>query len=89
MEHTSKEYICSECGYKTQQTTNHYGNTWSFGRYNTCPECPPYKKYPEYGGQTIWNYIGCKHVWESNSEYKNGTVIKCSVCSEERSVALL
>jgi hypothetical protein len=25
-----------------------------FGRFNTCQNCPPYKKYTEFGGQTVW-----------------------------------
>lgn len=54
MKHSVKQYKCTQCGYITTQTTNHYGHTWSFGRMNCCPQCPPYKKYPEYGGQTIW-----------------------------------
>lgn len=36
-----------------------YKCTWSYGHYNVCPNCPPYKKYPEYGGQTIWE---CKEM---------------------------
>lgn len=57
---TSKNYECTECGHRTKQTTNHWGSTWSWGRYNTCPSCPPYKKYPEYGGGTIWKCIDKK-----------------------------
>jgi len=55
--HTSKRYACSHCGHETQQTTNHYGQTYSAGRVNTCPKCPPYLKYPEYGGGTVWNCL--------------------------------
>lgn len=51
---TAKKYKCSQCGHEKMDTTNHYGSTWSFGRFNTCPSCPPYKKYSEFGGQTIW-----------------------------------
>lgn len=51
---TNKKYKCTQCGHETTQATNHYGPTWSVGRYNTCPSCPPYKKYQEFGGQTVW-----------------------------------
>ena len=51
---TTKKYKCKECGHITEQATNHYGSTWSWGKFNTCPKCPPYKKYPEYGGSTVW-----------------------------------
>jgi hypothetical protein len=53
-EQTTKKYRCTQCGQVTEQRTNHWGPTWSWGRTNTCPECPPYKKYPEYGGATVW-----------------------------------
>jgi len=51
---SAKRYFCNQCGFITTQTTNHYGNTWSAHRWNTCPKCPPYAKYGEFGGQTIW-----------------------------------
>lgn len=51
---STKSYRCQRCGHITQQETNHYGATWSFGRSNTCPKCPPWAKYPEFGGGTIW-----------------------------------
>lgn len=51
---TSKRYRCTQCGHEQMQTTNHYGPTWSHGHMGACPKCPPYKKYPEFGGQTIW-----------------------------------
>ncbi len=41
---TSKNYQCKECGYEKNQRTNHYGNTYSFGNYSTCPKCPPWKR---------------------------------------------
>tara|TARA_Y100000361_G_C11046934_1_gene283027 strand:- start:272 stop:475 length:204 start_codon:yes stop_codon:yes gene_type:complete len=53
----TRDYECSECGFVTTQSTNHTGSTWSWGHFNTCPKCPPYKKYPEYGGKTLWNYL--------------------------------
>lgn len=52
---TSKRYHCTRCGHVSHQVTNHYGQTWSWGRVNTCPSCPPWAKYPEYGGTTIWD----------------------------------
>ena len=52
---TDKKYQCRRCGHETQQATNHYGPTYSWGRYNTCPACPPWAKYPEFGGATVWN----------------------------------
>ena len=55
---TPKRYACTRCGHETVQTTNHQGNTWSLDHFNCCPKCPPYAKYPEFGGQTIWKYVG-------------------------------
>lgn len=54
---TEKTYECSECGHRVKQKTNHHGSTWSCGRVNACPKCPPFRKYPEYGGQTVWKCI--------------------------------
>jgi hypothetical protein len=54
---SSKKYKCIRCGHVTVQSTNHYGSTWSFGHSNTCPECPPWAKYPEYGGSTVWECL--------------------------------
>lgn len=54
---TTKLYKCAECGHTTKQDTNHNGKTWSFGHYNCCPKCPPFKKYPEFGGQTVWEFV--------------------------------
>lgn len=51
---SNKVYRCTKCGHEMVQATNHYQATWSVGRHNTCPNCPPYKKYAEFGGQTIW-----------------------------------
>jgi len=59
---TSKEYECERCGHKTTQSTNHYGPIWSHGRYNTCPSCPPWAKYPEFGGSTVWKCITKEEV---------------------------
>lgn len=54
---TTKRYQCSQCGHIVSQETNHYGQTYSLGHYNCCPACPPYKKYSEFGGRTVWNCI--------------------------------
>jgi recombinational DNA repair protein RecR len=39
-----KAYKCKECGYEKEIDTNHYGECYSWGNYNTCPSCPPYKR---------------------------------------------
>lgn len=52
--HTYKKYRCSRCGHERQINTNHYEKCSSWRRVNTCPVCPPWAKYPEYGGVTIW-----------------------------------
>jgi hypothetical protein len=54
---TFKRYRCTQCGHVVEQETNHYGATWSHGHYNCCPKCPPYAKYPEFGGATIWECL--------------------------------
>ena len=54
---TVKDYRCDRCGTVIEQTTNHFGSTWSNGHTNTCPNCPPWAKYPEFGGQTTWTCI--------------------------------
>lgn len=51
---TTKRYACSECGHIKMIATNHYGPCVSYGHYNICEQCPPYKKYPEFGGHTKW-----------------------------------
>jgi hypothetical protein len=48
---------CTQCGTESKQVTNHTGPTWSWGRYNCCPNCPPHQKYPEFGGSTTWEYV--------------------------------
>lgn len=55
---SDKRYRCRDCGHETVQSTNHTGPTWSWGRVSVCPKCPPYKKYPEFGGVTHWDYVG-------------------------------
>ena len=52
-----KDYQCSDCGHIKKIDTNHWGQCYSLGHYNTCPNCPPYKKYPEFGGSTTWNCL--------------------------------
>jgi hypothetical protein len=39
-----KPYKCKECGYEKEIDTNHYGECYSWGRYNICPTCPSYKR---------------------------------------------
>lgn len=57
MKPSRKQYACKRCGHVTMQETNHYGETYSLGRFNTCPKCPPWAKYPEYGGSTVWRCL--------------------------------
>lgn len=54
---TAKQYQCTRCGCISTKVTNHYGPTWSWNRVSVCPACPPFAKYPEFGGQTIWNCL--------------------------------
>lgn len=54
---TPKLYRCKRCGHETTQDTNHTGEAWSWGHFNTCAKCPPWAKYPEFGGQTVWECI--------------------------------
>ena len=54
---TAKKYKCQRCGHVVTQSTNHYGETYSWGRFNTCPNCPPWAKYAEFGGCTIWECL--------------------------------
>lgn len=51
---TNKRYRCKRCGFVKEMQTNHYGSCWSWGHVNTCPNCPPWAKYPEYGSSTLW-----------------------------------
>lgn len=51
---SAKPYKCSHCGHKTTQSTNHYGQTYSFGNYNKCPNCG-WKRPMEI---TVWEYDG-------------------------------
>jgi hypothetical protein len=54
---TIKVYRCTQCGYESKQNTNHSGDTWSWEHVNCCPNCPPFKKYPEFGGRTVWIFV--------------------------------
>ncbi len=36
---SSKQYRCTHCDHVVSQSTNHYGQTYSFGRMNRCPGC--------------------------------------------------
>ena len=68
---TKKKYKCTQCGHVTEQDTNHYGQTYSLGRYNACPKCPPFRKYAEYGGGTTWECMEKPPAQESDK----GTVL--------------
>ncbi len=57
IKYAKRIYRCQACGFEQEQGTNHKGNTYSFGKLSVCPKCPPYKKYPEYNGQTVWQYV--------------------------------
>lgn len=54
---SEKRYRCTRCGHVQMIQTNHYGACWSYDHYNCCPECPPFAKYPEYGGRTVWECL--------------------------------
>lgn len=41
---TSKLYACSQCGHQERHDTNHYGETYSWGRVSVCPKCPPFRR---------------------------------------------
>lgn len=41
---TYKRYACQECGHEDKKQTNHFGECYSWGSYNACPDCPPYKR---------------------------------------------
>ncbi len=65
MKTTIKRYICKRCETISLQKTNHFGNTYSVGRFNTCSNCPPWAKYPEYGGSTTWICLEINHEAEA------------------------
>lgn len=39
-----KPYKCSQCGFEKQIQTNHFGECYSLGNYNACPNCAPFKR---------------------------------------------
>jgi hypothetical protein len=41
---SSKRYACQECGHETEKSTNHFGQTYSWGSVSACPICPPFKR---------------------------------------------
>jgi len=57
-QYRSRIYESSDCGHQQTQKTNHESQTYSWGRVNVCPKCPPYKKYPKFGGTTVWEFVG-------------------------------
>ena len=54
---TRRVYKCTRCGCEDTQATNHKGPTYSFGRFNCCPNCPPWAKFSDMGGTTEWRYV--------------------------------
>lgn len=63
----AKEYKCKRCGHTKKIETNHYEQCYSLGRYNACPSCPPWAKYPEFGivAGTTWE---CLEVEKNNNK---------------------
>ena len=55
--HSEKQYRCTRCGHVKKIKTNHFGSCWSYGHFNCCPVCPPWAKYPEFGGSTTWECL--------------------------------
>lgn len=43
-----RRYACTECGHEKKIQTNHFGQCYSWGAYNACPKCPPFKR------PTVW-----------------------------------
>jgi hypothetical protein len=37
-----KRYRCNRCGFEQDIQTNHYGECYSLGAYNSCPQCGPH-----------------------------------------------
>jgi DNA-directed RNA polymerase subunit RPC12/RpoP len=72
---TVKLYRCKRCGHEQEISTNHYGECYSAGHYNACPACPPWAKYPEYGGSTIWICAApCPPEMDKPANWKTATV---------------
>lgn len=61
---SKKRYKCKECGLIKELETNHYGDCYSWGHYNCCPNCPPCKKYPEFGGLTTWECVELEKIYD-------------------------
>jgi DNA-directed RNA polymerase subunit RPC12/RpoP len=54
----NRVYRCSQCKTETTLKTNHTGEVYSQGsRFLSCPSCPPWRKYAEFGGMTVWQYV--------------------------------
>ena len=49
---TYKKYRCKKCGYEKEIQTNHYGECYNWGRYNSCDNCIPFNKFPF--SSTVW-----------------------------------
>lgn len=62
-----KRYKCDRCGHVEIQVTNHFQPTWSHDHFNVCPKCPPWAKYPEFGGQTTWTCIDTPESMDEQS----------------------
>lgn len=69
---SAKRYRCDRCGHVEMQTTNHFQPTWSSGRMNVCPKCPPWAKYPEYGGATTWTCLDKPDETETDEPVDQG-----------------
>jgi hypothetical protein len=73
---------CTRCGHESKQVTNHTGPTWSWGKVNCCPNCPPWAKYPEFGGRTDWEYVSTV-VPVDETEINNDTDSRFSTDRDE------
>jgi hypothetical protein len=71
--HAVKRYKCERCGYITTQTTNHFQPTWSHDHVHVCPQCPPWAKYPEFGGQTVWICIDTPESMNAEKDQQSRT----------------
>ena len=71
---TEKLYRCKRCGCLSKQVTNHFGPTWSWGHFNCCPSCPPWAKYSEFGGSTVWEYVAGPFLPILGQEESNGVL---------------
>ena len=69
----ARAYRCTRCGALSVQVTNHTGKTYSCGHFNTCPSCPPWAKYPEHGGGTVWEYAGATPAHAITNKHQEAT----------------